>query len=173
MIGILNYFYQKRELSKIDDSVPIFNLDGFKGYARITSIYDGDTFKACVLKHDRVLKFKFRLLGYDSPEMKPKLGIPYRQEHINAAVEARELLKELVCFDNDITHKIWNPCLCKTKINGFVYIECDKNDKYGRTLVTVYKHKNDSQSVNQQMIDSGKVNVYDGREKQDFNRQFS
>ena len=154
MMNILRYFYQKRKLSTTDDTVPIFNLDGFKGYAKITNVYDGDTFKACILKHNRVLKFNFRTLGYDSPEMKPRLGIPHRQEYINAAVEARELLKELVGFNNNITHKLWNPCLCKTKINGFVYIECGKNDKYGRTLVTVYKHKNDSKSVNQQMIES-------------------
>lgn len=162
---MFKYFYEKRVLSKVDDSVPLFSLDGFKGYARVTNVYDGDTFKACILLHNRILKFNFRTLGYDAPEIKPRIDIYNRQEHITAAVEAREYLKELIGFNNNITHKIWNPCLCRTKINGFVYIECGKNDKYGRTLVTVYKHKNDPVSLNQKMIDSGMVTIYNGGKK--------
>jgi hypothetical protein len=39
----------KRRLSKVDDSIPVFSLNNYRGYARITSVYDGDTFKACII----------------------------------------------------------------------------------------------------------------------------
>ena len=55
--------------------------------------------------------------------------------------------------------------MCRNKVNGLVWIECGKNDKYGRPLVTVYRRKSDTQSVNQKMIESGIVNVYDGKKK--------
>ena len=166
---MLTYCLQKRSLSKVDDTIPVFNLDGFKGYARITSVYDGDTCKGVIIKHGKHLKFIFRTLGYDSPEIKPRLNIPHRKEHIEAAVRSREKFKELLGFSNDIPHVIWNPFLCRTKINGFVYIECEKNDKYGRTLVTIFKNKSDKESINQKMINSGLVNVYNGGTKKDFN----
>ena len=165
---MLKYCFQKRELSKIDDSIPVFNLDGFKGYCRVTSVYDGDTFKGCIIKHGRVLKFVFRTLHYDSPELKPRLNIPHRQQHIQAAVHAREHFKDLIGFNHETQHTVWNPFLCRTKVKGFVYIECGKNDKYGRTLVDVYKKKGDTVSVNKKMIDSGLVNIYDGGTKKDF-----
>ena len=56
------YCITKRILSQIDDSVPVFSLNNYKGYARITSVYDGDTFKACIILHGKVLKFTFRTL---------------------------------------------------------------------------------------------------------------
>lgn len=145
----------KRTLSGVDDSVPLFSLDG---YARITSVYDGDTCKACILLHSRVFKFNFRTLGYDSPEIKPLLTIPNRDEHISKAIFARD--KE--------PHQWWNPMMCRNKVNGWIWIRCGKNDKYGRTLVTVYKNRNDIKSVNDLMIESGTVHVYDGGKKKLF-----
>ena len=59
----------KRRLSKVDDSIPVFSLNNYRGYAKITSVYDGDTFKACTILHGQVKKFIFRTLGYDAPEM--------------------------------------------------------------------------------------------------------
>ena len=165
----MNYCTTKRTLSKVDDTVPVFSLEGYKGYARITNVYDGDTFKAVLILHNRVLKFVFRTDGYDAPELKPRLNMIHRKEHIQAAVKARETFKELVGFSNTIPHMVWNPFLCRTKVNGWVYLECGKNEKYGRTLVTVFKHKGDKESVNTQMINTGLVNEYKGGTKTSFN----
>jgi len=57
---------------------------------------------------------------------------------------------------------------CKFKVNGWVWVSCKKNDKYGRTLVFVYKNRRDMVSINKKMIDSGFVNVYDGGTKKEF-----
>lgn len=162
------YCVSKRLLSGVDDSIPLFNLDRYEGYARVTSVYDGDTFKACILLHNRVLKFNFRTMGYDAPELKPLKNIPNRDTHISRAILARETFKELLDFDDRAPHQWWNPFICKNKVNGWIWIKCHKNDKYGRTLVTVYRNWNDSKSVNDMMIESQLVNVYNGGKKELF-----
>ena len=83
-------------------------------------------------------------------------------------VAARELFKNEVGFLHSKSHQWWNPLICKTKVKGWVWIECRKNDKYGRTLVTVYRKRNDTKSVNDKMIESGLVNIYDGGKKKEF-----
>jgi endonuclease YncB( thermonuclease family) len=160
--------FNKHILSKVDDSVPIFDLKNYKGYAKITSVYDGDTFNAAIILHGRVLKFKFRTLGYDSPEMKPSLNMEHRMNHIEMAKLARDLFKEECGFNDRAPHQVWNPFMCRNKVNGWIWIECDKMDKYGRPLVTVYRKRGDSVSVNDKMISSGIVNVYDGKKKASF-----
>ena len=90
----------KRRLSKVDDSIPVFSLNNYRGYARITSVYDGDTFKACIILDGRVRKFIFRTLGYDAPEMKPRLIIDNRDQYIQDAILAREMFKEELGFDS-------------------------------------------------------------------------
>ena len=163
----------KRRLSKVDDSIPVFSLNNYRGYARITSVYDGDTFKACIILHGQVRKFIFRTLGYDAPEMKPRLIIDNRDQYIQDAILAREMFKEELGFDSSAPHQWWNPFMCRNKVNGWVWIECYANDKYGRTLVNVFKTKPscdiiDPTSVNDIMINSGLVNPYDGKTKKQF-----
>jgi len=160
--------FSKRVLSGIDDSFPVFSLNRYEGYAKITSVYDGDTFRAAIIKHGRVLKFTFRTLGYDSPEMKPLMSTSRRNDHIYVAKLARDVFKQECGFDDRAPFERWNPFLCKNKVNGLVWIKCDKNDKYGRTLVTVYRYKGDTVSVNEKMLSSGLVNAYDGRTKPKF-----
>ena len=100
--------------------------------------------------------------------MKPSLGMVDRDRHIHLARLARDMFKEECGFDDRAPFRLWNPFMCRNKVNGLVWIECGKNDKYGRPLVTVYRRKGDKQSVNQKMIESGIVNVYDGKKKDSF-----
>jgi endonuclease YncB( thermonuclease family) len=81
---------------------------------------------------------------------------------------ARDLFKQECGFDDRAPFEKWNPFLCKNKVNGLVWIKCDKNDKYGRTLVTVYRRRGDTLSVNDKMLSSGVVNAYNGRTKPKF-----
>jgi endonuclease YncB( thermonuclease family) len=158
----------KRVLSKVDDSIPIFDLKNYTGYAKITSVYDGDTFNAVILLHGRKLKFKFRTLGYDAPDMKSSLGSTDCNEYIKHAKLARDVFKEECGFDDRALYQSWNPLICQSKVNGLVWIVCGKNDKYGRPLVTVYRNRGDSVSINDLMISYGIVNVYDGRKNKEF-----
>ena len=83
------YCCDKRKLSITDETIPVFNLDNYQGYAKVTDVYDGDTFKACIILHNRVLKFNFRTIGYDAPEIKPPKDIPNRDKHIAMAKRAK------------------------------------------------------------------------------------
>ena len=38
------YCFTKRKLSKTDVSIPVFSLDKYEGYAKVTDVYDGDSF---------------------------------------------------------------------------------------------------------------------------------
>jgi hypothetical protein len=100
--------------------------------------------------------------------MKPSLAMEDRNEHIYLAKLARDMFKQECGFDDRMVPQLWNPFMCRNKVNGWVWIQCYKNDKYGRPLVTVYRHKGDKISVNQKMIASGIVNVYNGKTKAVF-----
>jgi endonuclease YncB( thermonuclease family) len=163
----------KRTLSTADDSLPIFDLRNYRGYAKITSVYDGDTFNAAILLHGRILKFRFRTLGYDSPEMKPSVDMENRDDYIYHAKLARDMFKQECGFDDRKSYPMWNPFLCRNKVNGWIWIECGKMDKYGRPLVTVYRNRWDTVSVNDKMIQSGIVTIYDGKKKLPQPCQFS
>lgn len=166
MYAFFKRLWYKSIFRKASDTIPNFSLDGYRGWAKIVNVYDGDTFRACVYIHDRILKFTFRPLGYDAPEMKPRLDTPNRDIHKKNAVIARDLFKEYIGYEDEYTYK--GCCFVPmSKPNGLVYIECFKNDKYGRTLVNVYRYKG-GKSINDMMIDSGLVLRYDGKTKAEF-----
>lgn len=93
------------------------------------------------------MKYTFRTLGYDAPEMKPLLSTPNRDKHKEMAIKTRNFFSDLV----------------KDKI---VKLKCGKFDKYGRILVTVYSQ---GKCINDIMLQSGLVLPYDGKTKLEFN----
>lgn len=149
--------------SMIND-IKLFSLDGHIVNALVTSVYDGDT---CTVMFtlpgtDLLTKFKLRMYGYDSPEMKPRKDIPQRDEHIAAAHRARDELIRLIGGHERIE-------------NGgqrrIVQIHCMDWDKYGRLLGRVYFTEpgtNVRVDVNQYMIDAGYAKSYDGGTKSDL-----
>lgn len=137
---------KNNDLLKIEkDSVPLFSFDGYTCLAKIVDVYDGDTFTACFKHNGKIIKYKFRTYGYDSPEMKPLKSKPNRDEEKRKAIEAREAFKE-------ITN--WN--------NSLVTLKMMKFDKYGRILVNVYKGEI---NINKWMIDNGYGYEYFGGTK--------
>jgi endonuclease YncB( thermonuclease family) len=149
-MGICNckQYYNIHQLSKCTNKMPLFSFNGKKCYAKIVDVYDGDTFKACIYHNNKVIKINCRTLGYDSPEIKPRLNINNRDEHIANAKLARDFFKESVGYPH-----------------GLVYLHCHKYEKYGRVLVTVYKNKCSQQSINNIMISEGHGVPYDGGKK--------
>ena len=87
--------------------------------------------------------------GYDSPEMKPLLNEPDRDEIKKNAIKAKNRFIELV-----------------GGINSIVWVECGKFDKYGRLLLVVYpKNSTKCITVNEIMIQEGFGYSYDGGTK--------
>ena len=124
----------------------LFDFNGYKTYVKIVDIYDGDTFTGCFKYNNKLMKYKFRCLGYDSPEIKPLKSINNRDEVIKSAKEAKEKFKELTKWDTEL-----------------VFIKFGKFDKYGRILGTVYN--NDNLDINEEMIKLGHGYPYDGGTK--------
>lgn len=107
------------------------------------------------------MRFKVRLYGYDSPEMKPSLNIKDRDEIKKKALEAKKRLWNLTTGLDDINNK---------NHKKIIKIVCDDFDKYGRLLITAYDidigdNLEFENSINKKMIDEGHGYSYLGGTK--------
>ncbi len=125
-----------------------FSFENKRIVAKICDVYDGDTFSAIFYNENIPIKYRFRCLGYDAPEMKPLKSIAQREIIIEKAKQAKNKFIELV----------------QKHPSKLVLLECDKFDKYGRILATVFNGV-DEQSVNSIMIEQGYAKNYDGGTK--------
>ena len=117
-------------------TAPPFTFAGQGMWARVISVYDGDTMTCALPIFGSVYKFPMRISGMDTPEMKSKL-------HLNkvAAIRARNRLLQLIGvpigLEDDWKKKDIEATLSKT--NYVVWLMCGEQEKFGRTLCTVYK----------------------------------
>lgn len=161
--NIFNKYYTIYLLRNANDNIKNFNLENYKGWIKVVNVYDGDTFRACLSLHGKILKFTFRPIGYDAPEMKPRLDTPQREIHKKQAIEAKEYFQKLIGFDQE-----QSTCCSLYSYSSMIYVHCYKNDKYGRVLVEMFKNEYDKLSINKMMLDSGLVQPYDGGTKKVF-----
>jgi len=141
-----------------DDDIKVFNLKGIKTYGKIIKNYDGDTAECVLINNDILYRFKVRMYGYDSPEIKPSLNIENREEIVKKAKEAKNRLWQLTTKTDEYkNHK------------NLIKIECGDFDKYGRLLITAYEEENEDydfeKSINKKMIDEGYGYSYFGGKK--------
>ena len=127
------------QLSKCtDENTKLFEFPRKVLKCKVVRVYDGDTIWVVINFKGTFIKLKCRMLGYDSPEMKPRLNIKNRVNIINKAVAARDYLKSLI--ENKIVD---------IQLSGF--------DKYGRVLSTVYIIDPDSNKI----MCKNKLNIND------------
>jgi len=124
------------KLNRNKKKVGIFSLEDIKTYARVSNVYDGDTLHLTFYLDNRLVRFRCRLGGIDTPELRGKTI-----DEKTMACDARDYLRKMV--DDKI-----------------VYVEFGKMDKYSRPLVNLYKNGN---NVNQLMIIKGFAVYYDGK----------
>lgn len=140
-----------------------FDLENIEGEYYVDSVYDGDTITLLIpiklhiysmnnkinIKLDSdsnstntiyMYQVKLRLIGIDTPEIKPSKNIPNREEHIKKAIQSKKFLSELI-------------------LNKIVKIKFIQNDKYGRSLGNVYIN---NICVNDLMIEKGYAKKYNG-----------
>jgi endonuclease YncB( thermonuclease family) len=143
-------YISKRKLARLDpERVENFSFMGSGYHIRVCSVYDGDTITGIMKFRGKYGKFKIRMEGYDSPEMKPPLSDPNRLYEIEAARQAKEVLQTLI-------------------LNKVVEGECYGTDKYGRLLMTIYEG---GRNINQMMIQCGYGFPYEGGSKSKFSRE--
>lgn len=125
-------------LSSCNQSTPFFQIINESHPAKVVKCYDGDTVH-CVFKFNgNYYKFRIRLCGYNSPELRPSKKIPkeQRNEIIRKAKLAKLRLKDL--------------CL-----NKIVHLECHGFDNFGRILGVLKLNFDDDLSINQVMLAEG------------------
>tara|TARA_S200000501_G_C20725822_1_gene700547 strand:- start:107 stop:553 length:447 start_codon:yes stop_codon:yes gene_type:complete len=141
-------YYNKYQLNKFTkDSIPFYNLNNKKFLCKVVDIYDGDTCTIIFKNNRKFQKYKVRMNGYDSPEMKPNKNIKNRSTIIKNAKNAKLALSNMI-------------------LNKIVTIECGPWDKYGRLLGTIYiKYNNKQLNINKWMIENNYGYVYNGGKK--------
>jgi endonuclease YncB( thermonuclease family) len=125
-----------------------FSLNGVNSLCKCIDVYDGDTVTLVIPFLNNLYKKKCRLKGIDCAEIKTK-----NIEEKTKGLESKKILEELI-------------------LNKILYIRCDKEDMYGRTLVDIYLTEedleNDRNSINNKMIEMNQAYQYDGKTKKLF-----
>jgi len=143
----------KTKLDKIPeenkDKIKCFSFKDQIFYGYPTNIYDGDTFSLLFFYKDEVIKYRCRCTGYDSPEMKPSLSNPNRDNEKELAHKAKDRLIELLTKH-------------ETKM---IKVKCGNFDKYGRILIEMWNMV-DEESINEIMVKDGHGKTYNGGTKE-------
>ena len=131
------------ELKNCTDSVKPFSLEGHEKIAKCTKCYDADTVHMVFDFDNRLTRWNCRLSGIDSAEIKSK-----DEEEKEFAIKSRDFLKEKI-------------------LEKIVKIKCDKFDKYGRLLITIFC---EDVNINELLLKEGYAYKYDGGKKINFNK---
>jgi endonuclease YncB( thermonuclease family) len=87
-----NCLHNKNILKNATNDVPFYSLDKRTFFGKIVDVYDGDTCTIVIKNNKELQKYKVRMLGYDSPEIKPKKIIDNREKIIKKAKDAKNAL---------------------------------------------------------------------------------
>lgn len=145
-----NTFFCNPCLKKQTNDLELYKLKGnFR--CKVVDVYDGDTVTIVIYNKFGFEKHKLRMYGYDSPEIKPKLNLPNREQEIEKAKKAKKYLSDLV-------------------LNKIFKFESMGYDKYGRLLGKLYIINlcSDNIEINQLMIDSNYGYPYYGGTKKNI-----
>lgn len=152
-----------KELQKYGVETPYFTLRGISTYARVVSVYDGDTMTCVIPVLGHYFKFHTRMMGIDTCEIRSK-----RDANKQLALRAKGLVLELITSggisrDNTLskaeieTFLQVNPCI--------VWIECLDFDKYGRVLINVKVTQDSTETVSDILIKEHLAYQYGGDTK--------
>jgi endonuclease YncB( thermonuclease family) len=82
-------------LNCVDKDIKCFSLEGKMIQAKITNVYDADTCRAVFYLDNKLVKYTVRLKGIDTPEIRPKKSVEFRDEEIKAAKKSRNRFIQL------------------------------------------------------------------------------
>jgi micrococcal nuclease len=123
------------------DAAEKFTFEGDEHEAKVLSVYDGDTITASFPFGGKMYKWKCRLDGVDTPELRTSNA---KEKEFGYSV--RDKLREKI-------------------LGTMVTLRCGDFDKYGRLLVNIVHQGED---VNRWLIDEGYAFAYDGGTKQEW-----
>jgi endonuclease YncB( thermonuclease family) len=131
------------------EKMACFSFSGKSFIGIPSNIYDGDTLSVTFVYNGKIVKYRCRTLGYDSPEMRPPLTRPDRDIEKAKATASKNRFIELLTKNPEKT----------------ISITCHEFDKYGRLLVEIWNLV-DKESINSIMVSEGYGNIYDGGTKE-------
>lgn len=139
------------------DNLCVFTFNGTITKAKVVDVYDGDTVTIVFYHHDVPVKYHFRMLGYDSPEMKPKKTAPHRELEIQAGQVAKQ---QMIILTQ----------------NKLVWVRFTKEEKYGRLMGELFDidvnspdhFQGTENNINEYMIKNGFGKPYHGAKKESF-----
>ena len=127
-------------------NTPYFSLEGREFVCKCVKVYDGDTITVALEPFDSCgfYKFRTRLSGIDTPEIKTK-----NADEKSQGILARDFLRGLI-------------------LGKIIKIKCGEFDKYGRLLADLYEMTDGvaaKNSINDQLIEKKYAYAYDGGAK--------
>ena len=142
-----NTCFNDYALLKQTNDLPLYSLKG-EFRCKVVDVYDGDTVTIVIYNKGGYEKHKLRMYGYDSPEMKPSVSDPNRDEIIAQAKLAKQFIEERVLNE-----------ICVFTSMGY--------DKYGRLLGHLYttKYLKKDVHINALMLAEGHGYAYTGGTK--------
>lgn len=144
------------------ETTPFYSLEDQTKLCKVMSVYDGDSITVATIINKAPTMFKCRLEGVDTPELKPRLGIEGRNEHIRKAKLARNRVAQLVT-DCEIPLESDQKKLDISANTKLISVKCGKFDKYGRLLISI---PHESQTVSEILVQEKLANIYGGGTKQ-------
>ena len=123
------------QLKQASEDTAEFSLEGLKTVCKVVNVYDGDTLKIVFYYKDELFKWTVRLYGINTPEMRPSLKLPNRDEIIKKAREARDY--------------VITKC---NEVDNIVYFECFGYGNYGRLLGRIFLDKDYVININELLI---------------------
>ena len=165
--------FELEQLKNVDDSLQLFSLNNSIKVCKFVDVYDADTCHCVFYIDNKIHKFVCRLIGIDSPEIKPRKNIENRDKHVNAAVRARNRLIQLLTNVDINIDTPYKKKQIKTMLKGntkLMCVKCGEFDKYGRLLVEIVEKNDDFDrcdcvTINSVLITEGHAKVYDGGKK--------
>ena len=131
------------------DDAPEFMVSG-KYEAKCISVYDGDTITVIIFVKKSPYKFKVRVFGVDTPELKPLKNISNRDNIIKLAKEAKDFTSEKV-------------------LNKEITLELKGKEKFGRLLAEVfYSDEGKKYLLSEELLKGGYGKEYFGKKKEEF-----
>lgn len=139
------------EFKQYGGKTPFFSLNGTNCWARVTNIYDGDTFKIVIKLFDSYYKFNIRMFGIDTCELKSK-----EEGNKKKAIMARNRILQLICPSENINLE---KAYTKKELDGFlesnvclIWVNLMEFDKYGRVLLKAFINDKSNESFSQILI---------------------
>ena len=146
-----------RELAANGADAPYLDKLEYNINAYVTSVYDGDTFTCAVRHHapkgtnttgSDIVRVKCRMIGIDTPEMKPPKTQANREDEKAKARQAKQFVETII-------------------LNKHIKLHVDGLDKYGRWLVKV-PCPDTGKDLADMLLAKGHAYRYDGGTKQKF-----